>query len=102
MRMLLSMIGIPDIPTLHMIVLIGLAITCAMMLGWLADGILGHGGFGLVLNGLLLLAGAIVGAIVWRKLGFSVSGGPALATALAAAGSALTTLVLAGTIRRAL
>lgn len=101
MRMLLSMVGLPEMPTLHMIVLIALAITCAVMLGWLADGILGDGGFGLFLNGMLLLAGAVIGAIVWRKTGYAISGiGQPAATAVAAAGSALTTLVLAGTIRR--
>jgi hypothetical protein len=100
MRMLLSMVGIPDMPTLHMITLIALAVTSAIMLGWLADGILGDGGFGLVLNGVLLLAGAVIGAIVWRRTGYNVSIGQPAATALAAASSALTTLVLAGTIRR--
>ena len=102
MRMLLSMVGIPDMPTLHMITLIALAVTSAIMLGWLADGILGDGGFGLVLNGMLLLAGAVIGAIVWRKTGYNVAIGQPAATALAAAGSALMTLVLAGTLRRVL
>lgn len=103
MRLLLSMIGIPDLPTMHMVVLVLLAIAGAIMLGWLADSILGDGGFGLFANGVVLLAGAVIGAIIWRKLGYSVSGvGQPAATALAAAGSAVLTLVLAGSIKRAI
>jgi uncharacterized membrane protein YeaQ/YmgE (transglycosylase-associated protein family) len=102
MHTLLSMLGVPDLPTVHVIVVVGLALTSALMMGWLADGILGGGGFGIFANGVLLLVGALVGAIVWRKLGYSVSASPALATAIAAGASAIATLVLASTVRRAL
>jgi uncharacterized membrane protein YeaQ/YmgE (transglycosylase-associated protein family) len=102
MHTLLSMLGIPDLPTAHVIIVVGLALTSALMMGWLADGILGGGGFGIFANGVLLLVGAIVGAIIWRKLGYSVGASPALATAIAAGAAGVTTLLLASTVRRAL
>lgn len=100
MRQMVLLLGMPDLPMVQFVTLIGLALVAALMLGWLADGILGGGGFGIFLNGLLLLAGAIGGAIVWRKLGYSFGASPGLATSIIAAGAAVATLVLAGTIRR--
>ena len=100
MRTYLLMLGLPDMTSDQMLVLVALSIVAAFALGWIADAILGDGLFSVFLNSMLLLAGAIVGMFVWRRLGYVVGSGTQTTAAIVATGSALAMLLCGGMLKR--
>ncbi|KFC69623.1 hypothetical protein FG93_03210 [Bosea sp. LC85] len=100
MRQLLLLLGLPDLPLPEFLVFLGFAAGCALLLGWIADGILRGHGFGIIPNAVVLVGGAIFGAILWRRLGYVVIVDRQMATAIAAAAAGILALVAGGVAKR--
>ncbi|PZN97863.1 MAG: hypothetical protein DCF30_15520 [Hyphomicrobiales bacterium] len=100
MRALILMLGLPDMSTPQMGVFLALVGVGVLLFGWISDMLLRDGAFGVIINGLLILIGAIVGTLIWRKLGYAIGTNPAATTAFVALGAGLATLILITTIRR--
>lgn len=100
MLTLFTMLGYPNLPTEQMLVIAGLAWASAICLAWIADAILGDGVFGVVLNALILITGAVLGVLLWRRLGYLPAVNPAQTMALVATGSGIALLVACATLRR--
>ncbi|MGO4672097.1 hypothetical protein AB4Z40_04290 [Bosea sp. 2YAB26] len=100
MRLLLLLLGLPDLPLPEFLVFLGFAAGCALLLGWIADGILGEHGFGIIPNAIVLVGGAIVGAILWRRLGYVIIANRQMATAIAATTAGILALVAGGVAKR--
>jgi hypothetical protein len=100
MRTLLLMLGIPDMGTGQMLILLGVIALAALVLGWMADMALRDGGFGIILNSAIVLAGAVGGVLLWRKLGYSVTIHPQLASAIAGGVSGMVLLIGSAVSRR--
>lgn len=100
MRQLLLLLGLPDLPLPEFLVFLGFAAGCALLLGWIADGILGEHGFGIIPNAVVLVGGAIIGAILWRRFGYVVIANRQTATAIAATAAGILALVAGGVAKR--
>jgi len=99
MRGFLLMLGVPDMSTFNLYVVVALAVACAFALAWIADALLGDGAYGVILNTVILLAGAIIGTLLWRRFGISIKANPQVISATVATGSALL-LLMTGTLLR--
>lgn len=111
MRTLILMLGLPDMSTPQLVVFLAMVGVGVLLFGWLSDILLRDGAFGIVLNGLIILAGAIGGTLLWRKLdyattfrqmGYAIGTNPALTTAVVALGAGLSTLIILMAIRRSM
>lgn len=109
MRSLILMLGLPDMSTPQLVVFLAMVGVGVLLFGWLSDILLRDGAFGIVLNGLIILAGAIGGTLLWRKLdyattlrqmGYVIGTNPAATTAFVALGAGLATLIILMAIRR--
>jgi len=100
MRNLLLMLGLPDFPLVSLVLFLAIVFVVTMMFGWISDLLLGDGGFGIAINGALVLFGAIAGTLISRRLGLVVGPGTTATAALVATGSGLFTLIFFGAIRR--
>lgn len=100
MRALIVMLGLPDMSTPQLVVFLAIVAVGTLLFGWLSDMLLGDGAFGVVINGLLVLAGAILGTLLWRKLGYTIGHNPALTVSFVALGSGLAMLLVLSTLRR--
>ncbi len=100
MRTLISMLGMPDLPTAHLVVLVAIVAIAVLLFGWISDMLLRDGAFGIIVNGLLVLAGAILGTLLWRKLGYTIGTNPALTGSIVALASGLAFLIVLSTMRR--
>jgi uncharacterized membrane protein YeaQ/YmgE (transglycosylase-associated protein family) len=100
MRALFLMLGLPDMATPQMLVLIALIVTAAFALAWIADALLGDGGFGVFFNAVILLIGAFIGALVWKRLGYAIGTSPQATAAIVSAGAGMALLLISGTLRR--
>ena len=69
MRGLFLMVGLPDMPLMSVVIVLAMIVLGAMLFGWLADLLLGDGGFGVMLNTGILLVGAFAGAWLWHRYG---------------------------------
>jgi uncharacterized membrane protein YeaQ/YmgE (transglycosylase-associated protein family) len=100
MRALILMLGLPDMATPQLVVFLAIVGVAMLLFGWISDMLLGDGAFGIIVNGLLVLAGAILGTLLWRKLGYTIGTNPALTVSFVALGSGLALLVALSTARR--
>lgn len=109
MRALILMLGLPDMSTPQLIIFLALVGVGVLLFGWISDLLLRDGAFGIIMNGLIILAGAIGGTLLWRKLdyaatwrhlGYALGSNPAAITAFVALGAGLATLILLMAIRR--
>ncbi|MDR6871025.1 putative membrane protein YeaQ/YmgE (transglycosylase-associated protein family) [Bosea sp. BE125] len=100
MRALSLMLGLPDMATPQMLVLIAIIVTAAFALAWIADAILGDGGFGVFFNAVILLIGAFVGALVWKRLGYAIGTSPQATAAIVATSAGMALLLISGVLRR--
>jgi hypothetical protein len=100
MRSLLLTLGLPDFPLLSLIIFLAIVFVAMLMFGWISDLLLGDGGFGVAINGGLILFGAIAGTLLSRRLGLVVGPGTTATAALIATGSGMFTLVFCGVMRR--
>lgn len=100
MRALILMLGLPDMATPQLVVFLAIVAVAVLLFGWISDMLLGDGAFGIIINGLLVLAGAILGTLLWRKLGYTIGHNPALTASFVALGSGLAMLIVLTTIRR--
>lgn len=100
MRALLLMLGLPDMATPQLVVFLAIVAVGVVLFGWISDMLLRDGAFGIILNGLTILAGAICGALLWRKLGYTIGHQPALTISFLALGSGLLLLIVLSTLRR--
>ncbi len=100
MRALLLMLGLPDMATPQMLVLIAVIVAAAFALAWIADALLGDGGFGVFFNAAILLIGAFIGALVWKRLGYAIGTSPQATAAIVATCAGMALLVIGGTLRR--
>lgn len=100
MRPLLLLLGLPDLPLPEFLVFLGFAAGCALLLGWIADGILKDHGFGIIPNAIVFVGGAIIGAILWRRLGYVIIANRQMATAIAATAAGILALVAGGVAKR--
>ena len=69
-------------------------------LAWIADAILGDGAFGVLLNTTMLIVGAVIGTLLWRKFGYGAMALQAQTLALVATGSGIAMLIICGVLRR--
>lgn len=93
-----ALLGYPNLPASQMLVIAGLAWASSLCLAWIADAILGDGVFGVMLNALILFGGAVLGVLLWRKIGIAA---PAAQTmAIVATGSGIALLLALATLRR--
>ena len=74
MRPILLLLGVPDMPTTSLALLAVMVALSGMMFGWLSDTLFGDGAFGILANTVLLVVGAAIGAMAWRRFGFPISG----------------------------
>jgi hypothetical protein len=100
MRALMLMLGLPDLPLEQLLIVLALVAIFFLMMGWIADMALRDSGYGVLLNGALMLAGAIGGVLLWRKLGFRVSIHPQLASVIVAGVSGIVVLLSCAISRR--
>jgi uncharacterized membrane protein YeaQ/YmgE (transglycosylase-associated protein family) len=100
MRALILMLGLPDMSTPQLVVFLSIVAVGVLLFGWLSDMLLRDGAFGIIINGLLVLAGAILGTLLWRKLGYTIGNNPQLTVSFVALGSGLAMLLVLSTIRR--
>jgi hypothetical protein len=100
MRSLMMMLGLPDMPTPEFIVFLGLVAGSALLLGWIADAILGNAGFGVIPNAVILLGGAILGALAWQRLGYVLGADRNMVMAIVGAASGIVALLAGGVMKR--
>lgn len=109
MRALILMLGLPDMSTPQLVVFLAIVGVGVLLFGWISDMLLRDGAFGIIINGLIVLAGAIGGTLIWRKLdyvttwrhlGYAIGSNPAATSAFVALGAGLATLIIITTIRR--
>ncbi|AOG04197.1 MULTISPECIES: hypothetical protein [unclassified Bosea (in: a-proteobacteria)] len=109
MRTLILMLGLPDMSTPQLVVFLAIVGVGVLLFGWISDMLLRDGAFGIILNGLIILAGAVGGTLIWRKLdyattwrhlGYAIGANPAATTAFVALGAGLATLIILTAIRR--
>lgn len=100
MRATLLMLGLPDIGMPQLIVIMAIATACVFALGWIADAILGDGAFGVAVNALMLIVGATVGIMLWRRFGHGPGVIPPQTLALVATSCGLGTLIGCSVLRR--
>lgn len=99
MRGLLAMVGLPEMSTLSLflvLVMIGLG---AMLLGWIADLLLGENAFGTAFNTGFILIGAFGGAWLWQRFGVPTRFDPEAIRAVIAMGSGLVLLLALAVVR---
>lgn len=100
MRFLLPMLGLSYLPNEQLLLLAAMAAVGAFVIGWLADVILDEASFGIIMNGLIVVAGAALGFMLWIRIGYPVSGNKLHVTALVTATSGVLLLVSLGISRR--
>jgi hypothetical protein len=100
MRSLLPMLGLSYMPTEHLALLLGFAAMGVFLLGWIADAILHDDGFGIIPNGLIMVAGGMLGFTFWNRLGYLAGSDQTLITAIITAISGVVLLVSCGVGRR--
>ncbi|WP_156410180.1 hypothetical protein [Bosea sp. Root381] len=86
--------------TPQLVIFLAIVAVGVLLFGWISDMLLRDGAFGIILNGLMILAGAIGGALLWRKLGYTIGHNPALIASFVALGAGLATLVALSALRR--
>ena len=100
MRALLLMLGLGDMPMPLLIMIVAITLACMFALGWIADAILDDGAFGVFLNAFILVVGAMVGAMLWRRFGHGPGTVPLQTLAFVAVSSGLGTLIACSVMRR--
>ncbi|MDP3258215.1 MAG: hypothetical protein Q8S58_02625 [Bosea sp. (in: a-proteobacteria)] len=100
MRTLILMLGLPDMSTPQLVLFLAIVGVTLLLFGWISDLLLRDGAFGIILNGFIVIGGAVLGTLAWRKLGYAIGTNPALTTSLVALGSGLALLILLTVIRR--
>jgi uncharacterized membrane protein YeaQ/YmgE (transglycosylase-associated protein family) len=100
MRSLLLLLGLPYMPASQLVVFMGFAGLLLVLLGWIADAIMRENGFGVLLNGALLLAGAVLGTLLWQHLGYAGAPSLSLTAAIVAGGSGIILLIGCGAGKR--
>lgn len=99
MRSLLMMVGVPDLPFFSLMLVVVMIVLAVLMFGWIADLLLGDGGFGVMLNAGLILVGGFLGAFLWHRYGVPTRLDPDALRAAIAAVSGLALLVVAAVFR---
>lgn len=99
MRSLLMMVGVPDLPFFSLMLVVVMIVLAVLMFGWIADLLLGDGGFGVMLNACLILVGGFLGAFLWHRYGVPTRLDPDALRAAIAAVSGLALLVVAAVFR---
>ena len=99
MRSLLMMVGVPDLPFFSLMLVVVMIVLAVLMFGWIADLLLGDGGFGVMLNADLILIGGFLGAFLWHRYGVPTRLDPDALRAAIAAVSGLALLVVAAVFR---
>jgi uncharacterized membrane protein YeaQ/YmgE (transglycosylase-associated protein family) len=100
MRAYFLMLGLPDMATPQMAVLIAVIVAAAFALAWIADAILGDGCFGVFFNAVILLIGATIGALIWKRLGYTIGTSPQATAAIVSTGAGMVLLLIGGVLRR--
>ncbi len=99
MRSLLTMVGLPDLPFLSIILVTTMIVLAALLFGWVADMLLGDGGFGIMFNAAWIVIGGFAGAWAWHRFGIPTRIDPNALRAAIALASGLGLLVLAAIFR---
>jgi uncharacterized membrane protein YeaQ/YmgE (transglycosylase-associated protein family) len=93
MGSLLMMVGLPDMSTLSVTLVVTMIVLGALTFGWLADLLLGDASFGVMSNTGILLVGGFAGAWLWHRYGIPTRFPAEAVRALIATGSGLVALV---------
>jgi uncharacterized membrane protein YeaQ/YmgE (transglycosylase-associated protein family) len=99
-RTLILMLGLPDMSTPQLVLFMAIVGVTLLLFGWISDLLLRDGAFGIILNGFIVIGGAVLGTLAWRKLGYTIGTNPALTTSLVALGSGLALLIALTALRR--
>jgi uncharacterized membrane protein YeaQ/YmgE (transglycosylase-associated protein family) len=83
-----------------MVVVLGLAFSAAVISGWIADAIMGQNSFGIAMNGMVLIAGGILGLFLLKYSGFQYKTTFLVVAMTCAAISAVVLLLLFAFLRR--
>lgn len=96
---LLKMVGLPDMPMLSVVLVVGMILFSGFVIGWLADLLLNEAGFGVMLNTGITLVGAFAGSWLWHRYGIPTRFPAEALRALIATGSGLLLLISLAVIR---
>lgn len=97
---ILLFLGLPSTDNVTLITVGGLLFAAAVIFGWLADTIMEQNSFGVVVNGVILVAGAGLGLWLLKYSAFHFPANFTVIATLAAATCAATLLLLAAFSRR--
>jgi uncharacterized membrane protein YeaQ/YmgE (transglycosylase-associated protein family) len=100
MSKVLMFLGLPYMDTLTMVVVLGLAFSAAVISGWLADVIMGQNSFGIAMNGVVMVIGAIIGLFLLKYSGFQYRASFLVVAMTCASISAVVLLLLFAFLRR--
>jgi hypothetical protein len=100
MSKFLALLGLPYMDTVTMVVVLGLAFSAAVISGWLADLIMGQHSFGIATNGIILIAGSILGLFLLKYSGFQFQATFVVVAMTCASISAVCCLLLISFLRR--
>lgn len=89
MHTVFALVGLPDLAPLPMTLLLAIIALGVLMFGWICDLLLGPAAFGTIMNSLIMLVGAFVGAWLWQRYGFPTRFDPVAVKASVAVGTGM-------------
>lgn len=69
---ILTFLGLPYMGTMTLLVVMGLAFCAAVVFGWIADTIMAQNSFGIAINGIILIVGAVIGLLILKHLSVQI------------------------------
>jgi UPF0716 family protein affecting phage T7 exclusion len=100
MRTFFLILGMPHLSSTQMMVILALAAASAFALAWIADAILGDEAFGVTMNTAVMIAGVVLGMMLWRNAGFNIGIGQLGSSVAVAALSGIIALLSCSIMRR--
>lgn len=70
----LNILGIPYLRPITFWFMVGIAFAVSVASGWIADAIMGNLSFGIALNALILITGAVLTLFGWRYFNMPLNG----------------------------
>lgn len=96
----LAFLGLPYMDTVTLVIVLGLAFAAALISGWLADLIMDEHSFGIPMNGIVLIAGSIVGLVLLKHSGMQFKATFLVVSMICASISAVALLLLMAFLKR--
>lgn len=96
----LAFLGLPYMDSVTLVVVLGLAFAAAVISGWLADVIMGQHSFGIAMNGIVLIAGSILGLVLLKHSGMQFKATFLVVSLVFASVTAVVSLLLIAFLKR--